>query len=159
MNTYCLCSTVRRYSTRNNIVNRSRHSSPSDRTTNYVYTKNSLHCSKKIRILATTSWPDSAVSRGVCVCVCVSVSSDTNFWTILYYQNRKWRLYVTRAGHLPPLHTHVPRESPPRTSACHTCPNTNRGVVSAIIVFGGGRQVSGGQMSDHTWSWHTRVRR
>ena len=52
-------------------------------------------------------------------------------------------LYVMRAGHLPLFRAHVPRKSPPQTSARCTCtyPNTNRGVVVFVItVFrGGGR--------------------
>jgi len=40
--------------------------------------------------------------------------------------------------------------SPPQTSARHTYPDANQGVVSAITVFKGGHRW-GGQMSDHTW--------
>ena len=54
------------------------------------------------------------------------------------------------ARHLPPPQTRVPPKSPSRTSAHHTYPNTNQGVVSTITVSRGGAGV-GGQMSDHRW--------
>ena len=56
-----------------------------------------------------------------------------------------------RARHLPPPLTHVPRKSPSQTSAHCTYPNTEEGVVSMITVYRERGQVSGGQMSDHTW--------
>jgi len=63
--------------------------------------------------------------------------------TCLILIKSRRRLYVTRAGNLPPPQTRVPRKLSSRTSARRTYLNTNQGVVSAITVFRGGSRCRG----------------
>jgi len=85
------------------------------------------------------------VSNGVFLCKSSEKLGFSNNLIGLLIKSQR-PLYVTRAGHLPPLRTHVPRKSPPRTSARRTYPSLNQGVD---LREGRGKGFKG-QMSDHT---------